>query len=67
MGSYRGACHGDGVSKPSFTELESHVMASDAPAVCIVDRDAMRELFKRLRVLEAKARRTVFVEEGNFW
>jgi len=40
--------------------FEAVLMASNAPAVLILDRDLMRELLRYLRALEAEA-------AGSFW
>jgi hypothetical protein len=41
-------------------EFEAHVMASNYPAICMIDRDLVRELLRYLRRLEAEA-------AGSFW
>ncbi len=46
---------------PGLAEFEQHVMASDAPAVVLVDRALVRALLRYVRRLERD------VAEGNFW
>jgi hypothetical protein len=48
---------------PGLADWEAYVMASDAPAVCIMDRDLVRALLRYVRRLE----RDVAVAEGSFW
>ena len=50
-----------------LADIEQHVMASEAPAVCLIDRDNMRKLLAYVHFLEARQRRTVFASDEGVW
>jgi len=47
---------------PNLSEFEAVVMAAEAPAVCMIDRELMRAMFRYLRRLEREV-----LEQGWFW
>lgn len=50
------------VRPPAFDEIVTHVRASDAPAVLLIDRENFRALLDYIAKLEER-----LVEQGDFW
>ena len=58
---------GERVTRPAgLDEWEAHVLASDAPAVCMMDRNLVRALLRYVRDLEEQARLDPW-DPGSFW